>query len=282
MRNKPGNNQLLKSGRNAQSLSTKKNEIQPDTQQNSGSLPNEDSTSSCSRTNSKYCKSITNANEDDQNEAIESSRMANKRTGQQQLQSGCTYQDTNNNPLMQSTTDLSSNSPATTIIELHSSTNTPMHLTDNAAAQNGNIQTNGAIIQTNNNAQTNSIQQNCQAELLPMKPLSGGKAFSVVVADNDMKTTTTLILGEESSTQFNVDEQLVVTCNGSYGEEDRNSIKKSKSSTKQTSQSNMSKEMAARLKQKQHQDSKRERKTARILAIITGVFVASDLLFSFK
>ena len=267
MRNKPGNNQLLKSSRTAQRESTKTSAIQPDTQQNSGSLPNEDSTSSCSRTNSKYCKSITNAN-DDQTERIESTDLAVRKQTSQEAQ----FQDTNNNALMQSTTDLSSsvNSPATTIIELNSSTNTPMHLIDNAAAQNGSLHA-SATHQANNALE----QQNCQAELLPMKQLSSGKAFSVVIADNDTRTTTTLILAEESSTQFNVDEQLVVTCNGGESDETKNSIKKNKSSGKQVNQSNVSKEMAARLKQKQQQDSKRERKTARILAIITGVFVVS-------
>lgn len=157
-----------------------------------------------------------------------------------------------------------------------------MHLLDGSAPvqQNGNL--NGGLQKGGGTAQQVSLPVAGQqmTELLPMKQLSAGKAYSVVVADND-RTTTTLLLAEESSTQFNVDEQLVVTCNGggssemSTADESKNSLKKNKLN-KQTNQSNMSKEMAARLKQKQQQDSKRERKTARILAIITGVFVVSD------
>lgn len=283
LRNKPGNNQLLKSSQ-AKSSSTKTTtNDQPEIRQNSDSLPNEDSTSSCSRTNSKYCKSITTSNLND-DQTVEPNRTAELQAGHQRLaNSNCTYQDTNNNPLVQSTTDLSSSSPATTIIELHSSTNTPMHLLDGSTPvqQNGNL--NGGLQKGGGGtAQQVSLPAAGQqmTELLPMKQLSAGKAYSVVIADND-RTTTTLILAEESSTQFNVDEQLVVTCNGggssemSTADESKSSMKKNKLN-KQTNQSNMSKEMAARLKQKQQQDSKRERKTARILAIITGVFVVSD------
>ena len=184
---------------------------------------------------------------------------------------------------MQSTTDLSSsvNSPATTIIELHSSTNTPMHLLDSTTTASQN---------NSDNLQNGNLNNNCQitTELLPMKQIPSNKAFNVVVVATgaDSKTTTTVILAKESSTQFNVDEQLVVACNGvgdsneSTDEIKSSSIKKSsKSSSKQANQSNLSKEMAARLKQKQQQDSKRERKTAKILAIITGVFVVCWLPF---
>ena len=259
----------------AKSSSTKTttNEAQPDARQNSDSLPNEDSTSSCSRTNSKYCKSITATNPND-DQTNEPNQAVDAQAGQRQLANCTTYQDTNNNALVQSTTDLSSSSPATTIIELHSSTNTPMHLLDSAGGQQ-NGQLNGGL-QKGGTTGAPAMTGQQMTELLPMKQLSAGKAYSVVVAGND-KTTTTLILSEESSAQFNVDEQLVVTCNGggsemSAAEDSKNSIKKNKPN-KQTNQSNISKEMAARLKQKQQQDSKRERKTARILAIITGVFV---------
>lgn len=177
---------------------------------------------------------------------------------------------------------------------MQSSTNTPIHLLDTtpqntiakqnglqATLQNGSVQ-NDEIKNCCKQANCVHQQQNYSTELLPMKQLSSGKAFSVVVADNNERTTT-LILADESSTQFNVDEQLVVTCNGSNentenpsGEIHKSSIKKSSTKSKQMNQTNMSKEMAARLKQKQQQDSKRERKTARILAIITGVFVVSS------
>ena len=156
-----------------------------------------------------------------------------------------------------------------------------MHLLDpqQNSNLNGGLQKDGAA-----GVPHVSLPGQPMTELLPMKQLSAGKAYSVVVTGND-KATTTMILSEESSAQFNVDEQLVVTCNGggsseiSAADEIKNSMRKNKLN-KQTNQSNLSKEMAARLKQKQQQDSKRERKTARILAIITGVFVVSGQ-FSF-
>lgn len=259
---------MLKSSSKAtsSSIKTTNNQIQKEPV----SIPNEDSTSSCSRSNSKYYKSITNE-QIEVNDSTESNEIPVEQSDQQIKQlddCNCVYQDTNNNnPLIQSITDLTNSSPATTIIELTSSSNTPMHLIDQQ-------QPNGKI-------NCNLQQQNYQTELLPMKQLSANKSLSVVLADKDNKTTTTLILAEESSTQFNVDEQLIVTCNGENSDNSKKSSFKRSKSNKDANQSNLSKEMANRLKQKQQQDSKRERKTARILAIITGVFVVSKYLLSF-